>query len=201
MLATLIQRYYKKKIIHFKSETLIEILPDCQVPHFIVVFIPYEYINLLFFSWIIKCLFFKEDGAFKLFWKPGPVFGLFANMMFNPYSATGPILGHRCNYVQCQRANFGPVLLTKMERYLRGKILNIIRFWPDKSFENILQVPKVGYVCLNVREKIKQAHTLSAFLWLTILFSRVRDITSLAAAGRYVRSHVTSRAVNLSNLV
>ena len=54
--------------------------------------------------------------------------------------------------------------------YLRGKILNVIRDWPDKSFENILLVPKVGYVCLNVRDEIKQTHTLSAFLWLTVLF-------------------------------
>ena len=50
MLATIIQRHDKKSF-HFNHETLTEIL---QMPHFMTVLIPY--INLLNFSWIIKCL-------------------------------------------------------------------------------------------------------------------------------------------------
>ena len=34
------------------------------MPNFMIVLIPY--INLLKLSWIIKCLFFEEYGAFKI---------------------------------------------------------------------------------------------------------------------------------------
>ena len=51
-----------KKYFHFKNERLSEILP--AVPHLMIVLLPY--INLLNLSWLIKCLFFEEYGAFKL---------------------------------------------------------------------------------------------------------------------------------------
>ena len=54
-LATLIQKYDKNSF-HFKNERLIEFSTGCQVPHFMIVLIPY--INLLNLSWLIECLFF-----------------------------------------------------------------------------------------------------------------------------------------------
>ena len=51
MLATLIQRY-DKKIISFQERETNWNFTGCQVPHFMIVLIPY--INLLNLSWIIK---------------------------------------------------------------------------------------------------------------------------------------------------
>ena len=48
MLATLIQKYYKKSFC-FKNKRLSDILTGCQVPHFMIVLISYMYINLLNF--------------------------------------------------------------------------------------------------------------------------------------------------------
>ena len=57
MLATLIQGYNKKNISFQERETNCN-FTGCQVPHFMIVSIPY--INLLNFSWIIKCLFLRN---------------------------------------------------------------------------------------------------------------------------------------------
>ena len=67
MLATLIQRYDKNHFIFGpvqERETNWN-FTGCQVPHFIIVLIPYinvliPYTNLLNPSWIIKCLFMRN---------------------------------------------------------------------------------------------------------------------------------------------
>ena len=67
MLPTLIQRYNKKNRFIFdpvqKRETK-WIFTGCQMPHFMIIFIPY--INLLNLSWIKKCLFLKNMEPLKM---------------------------------------------------------------------------------------------------------------------------------------
>ena len=61
MLAALIQRYDIKNVyiyIQFKTKGLTEIFTGCQVPHFMIVLIPY--INLLNLSSIIKLSIFED---------------------------------------------------------------------------------------------------------------------------------------------
>ena len=70
-LTTLIQRHDKKSF-HFKTEKLYNWnFTGCQVPYFMTVLT--LYINLLNLSWIIKCLFFEEQGAFLRLIRAGAV--------------------------------------------------------------------------------------------------------------------------------
>ena len=57
MLAILIL-WYDKKIISFQEPETNWNFTDCQVPHFMIVLMPYT--NLLNLSWILKCLCFEQ---------------------------------------------------------------------------------------------------------------------------------------------
>ena len=78
-------------MIRFKNETN-WIFTGCQVPHFMIVFVPH--INLLNFSLIIKCLFLKNMELLsraetltmsKLFWIPSKK-GLFLSWRLRAHS-------------------------------------------------------------------------------------------------------------------
>ena len=84
MLATLIQGYYKK-LFHFKNERLTEIL---QVPHFMIVLIPYINLSNLFLD--NKMSIFEEYGAFKSLPKKYK-FNLFILIELRFYSQVNPL--------------------------------------------------------------------------------------------------------------
>ena len=70
MLATIIQRY-EKKIISFQERETNWSFTGCQVPHFMIVLIPF--IGWLYLSWIIKCLFLRNMEPLNYGCQIGPV--------------------------------------------------------------------------------------------------------------------------------
>ena len=68
MLPTLIQRYDKNHFIFDpvkKCETT-SIFTGCQMPHFMIILIPY--INLLNFSWMKNAYFFRNMEPLRVEW-------------------------------------------------------------------------------------------------------------------------------------
>ena len=92
--STLIQKYDKKIISFFDPVPERETnwnFTGCQVPHFIIVLIPY--INLLNLSWIKKnCLFFEEDGAFKKHFDSLSYFWINVDFINTKYVFIKPVL-------------------------------------------------------------------------------------------------------------
>ena len=58
---------------------------------------------------------------------------------FNPLSATGPLLGHTYNYVECHGATFGPLVYGLILKSLHNNLKQYGRFNEEKSFCNTVQ--------------------------------------------------------------
>ena len=58
---------------------------------------------------------------------------------FNPLSATGPLLGHTYNYVECHGATFGPLVCGLILKLLYYNFKQYGRLYEEKSFCNTMQ--------------------------------------------------------------
>ena len=136
MLATLIQRYNKKSF-HFKNKRLTEILQAvrCQVPPFMIVWIPY--INLLNLSWIIKCLFLRNMEPLIIRpYRPGSIN---TNNRACIYIENSDQAVHPCNLNRQDKRNS----CSKQQKvWLVSKVLNLeikksVKSWNKRSLINL----------------------------------------------------------------